>query len=173
MYFHFTPWRLLPFMLSHWSWQDKGDTFAHAHVLCCHLRNTVAIILTQSPDWGPSSNEQKPVCHKWPPIAANLFLNFSLLLTLVRRRFWTTVCEGSWSEVIPACVSSIHSYPLCHFGQHPNHSTQARPLLGSLHLLVRIQESEPPLPYHTHTLGDHNTSLREHSSFLYCVKQQL
>lgn len=29
----------------------KGDTFAYAHIPCCHLRNMMAMIMTQSPDW--------------------------------------------------------------------------------------------------------------------------
>lgn len=56
------------------------------------------------------------MCQKCPPITANLFSNFSLLLTLVS-----------------------------HFAQHPNQITQAKPLLGYLHLQVYI------LPYHTHS----------------------
>lgn len=143
---------------------------------CTHslllLRNMMTMILTQSPDqpWlSLNSNEPKPVCHKWPPITAILFSYFSLLLTLVSREFWG---QQNWCYS-SLCLrnSRLRGCRPCHFGQHPNQSTQAKPLLGYLHLQVCICECvgvwTPTALSHIQGSQYH---LKEHCSFLYCGK---
>lgn len=95
---------------------------------------------SEQPDWAWTAyKEPKPVCHKRPPIAANLFSNFSLLQTLVSRQFLITRVRSTefmlFQPVFPlftvkgACTVSFWSVPK----SEPN-------LLGYMHIRVCIRE---------------------------------